>query len=269
MEDGPRIITRKGDLPGKRLAVFAGIHGNEQVGVDAVNDVLEDLQVLRGEVVFVFANTRALEQGVRYTERNLNRCFTRESIGDTYEDAVARELMSLLDSVDALLDVHASNTPGATPFVIYEEPAEDFVRYLEFDIVSTGWVDVEPGATDEYMYRQGKPGICIECGYIKAGDEHRSLASKSIRTFLSYYGAIDEPLPAPRTQRHLQVHTALIKEHESFEYYRQYADFESLPSGTSFAKDESQEYRVEEESVIIFATQKAVGDEVGILGKWV
>ena len=269
MEDGPRIVTKTGTKPGKTLAVFAGVHGNERVGVEVVEKLLSTIAVERGTVHFVFANTRAIQKNLRYIERNLNRCFSRDNVGTTYEDQVARVLMDLLDETDALLDVHASNTPDATPFVIYEDISEDCVRKLPFSLVSTGWVDVEPGATDEYMYRQGKPGICIECGYINASGDFHSIAEASILTFLAFYGAIDRELPADRSQKRVHVHTALIKEDDSFEYYRQYSDFEVLPKGTCYARDIKKEYCVSEDTVIIFATQKKVGDEVGILGRWV
>jgi hypothetical protein len=176
--------------------------------------------------------------------------------------------MQLLDQVDALLDVHASNTPGATPFVIYEEPAADFVSYLDFDITSTGWDAVEPGAADGYMFRQGKPGVCIECGCVDDGGTHKQLAKDSIRKFLAYHGAVAGDLTHRRQQRKFQVYKAIVKEDESFTYTKQYEDFEFLPDRTCFAWDKDQKYCVDVDSAIVFATDKGVGEEVGVLGRW-
>lgn len=268
--DSVITITGKnpGKNPGKTLAVFCGVHGNERVGIEAVEQLVREIEILNGTVYFVYANPRAIEQNVRSTEKNLNRAFVAGNAGTAYEDARARELMGLLDTVDALLDVHASNTPEATPFVIYGAPAEPFVPYLDFDIVSTGWDDVEPGATEGYLLRQGKPGICIECGYINDGGKYGTLAQDSIRAFLTFYGAIAGDLGPARKQRRFHAYKALIKEDESFEYYKQYADFESLPAGTCFARDAQKEYCVDEDSAIVFATNKKVGDEACVLGRW-
>ncbi|MEK9177440.1 MAG: succinylglutamate desuccinylase/aspartoacylase family protein, partial [Patescibacteria group bacterium] len=104
-------VRKDGKAPGKTLAVFGGMHGNERVGVRAIEHLVSTLSVLRGTVHLVYANPPAIEKNVRLVDANLNRLFDRGIKGDTYEYARALELMDLLDSCDALLDIHSYNSP--------------------------------------------------------------------------------------------------------------------------------------------------------------
>jgi succinylglutamate desuccinylase len=266
------VYIKEGVKPGKTLAVFCGVHGNETAGILAVKKVLNEIKIDAGKVYFVFANPKAIEQGVRFTKKNLNRCFLKNQSGDTYEEKRARELMPILDECDALLDLHASNIPNSTPFIIFEEPARGCVEMLDFPIISTGWDALEPGATDGYMFQQGKPAICAECGYAARGEEYASLAENTIYNFLQFYGAIkgDATLKRVGKQKYLHVDEVIIKEKDSFVFTKMYEDFETLPAGHCFATDsEGKEYVVEKERVIVFANpNKEMGGEACILGEW-
>lgn len=266
------IYIKEGSQSGKTLAVFCGVHGNETAGILAVKKVLGEINIDTGKVYFVFANPRAIEQGIRFTEKNLNRCFLKDQNGDTYEEIRARELIPLLDECDALLDLHASNIPDSTPFLIFEEPARDFVEVLDFPIISTGWDALEPGATDGYVFNNGKPAICAECGYAKDGAKYVSLAEDTVYKFLQFYGAIQKDLVLEKIdhKKYLHVDEVVMKEKESFVFTKNFEDFETLPAGYCFAKDgDGKEYYVEKERVIVFANpNKEVGGEACILGEW-
>ena len=71
------IGSVRGPLPGPTLLILGGIHGNEPAGVIAAKRVLPRIQErkadLRGEVVLLRGNTRALERKVRYIDADLNR----------------------------------------------------------------------------------------------------------------------------------------------------------------------------------------------------
>jgi succinylglutamate desuccinylase len=59
------IIIKKAKKPGKTLAIFAGIHGNESVGVRAFDTLLPKLTIEAGTVYFVYGNPKAIKQGVQ------------------------------------------------------------------------------------------------------------------------------------------------------------------------------------------------------------
>lgn len=71
-----------GILDGPTLIFVAGIHGNEASGVFALEKVLSDLEAanhpVRGNIYAISGNLSALSQGVRYSEEDLNRIWTKE-----------------------------------------------------------------------------------------------------------------------------------------------------------------------------------------------
>lgn len=264
------MVKKTGERPGKKLAVFAGVHGNEKAGVFALERLIKNLEIEAGEVYFVYANPRAIEQDVRYTEKNLNRCFL-EKTSDSYEEKRARELMSILDECDALLDLHASNNKEATPFVICEKDYREIAKIFNFEIVSFGWDDIEPGATDGYMYKQSKPGIGLECGSVYQSEENSDLAYNSVLQFLNYFGVISKPVEYnQKPQKVVQVFQAAKKKTEDFSFVKDFADFEELTPGQVFARDGKEEYVARENECIIFPnSKKKIGEEVFILGRFI
>ena len=268
--DATNITKEKGSAPGPTLAIFAGVHGNEKAGVLALEKVKKEVNIRAGTVYFVLANPKAIEQDVRFIEKNLNRCFLSSATGNTYEEQRARELMSLLDGCDALLDLHASNADKSTPFIICESNAYDIAKRLDFTLISSGWDHIEPGATDGYMYQQGKPGLCLECGSLKYSEDHVGLAEDSIYQFLQYFGCIP-PIVSPhsRDQRFIQAKKAVIKRTEDFYLTKQYQDFDELSQGEIIAYEDGHPITANGGECTIFPDEtRQVGQEAFILGEF-
>ncbi len=73
-----RIISHiKGVAPGPTLIFTAGIHGNEPSGVFALRQVLKDISatsiLVKGNIYAIAGNLSALEIGIRYHNKDLNR----------------------------------------------------------------------------------------------------------------------------------------------------------------------------------------------------
>ena len=108
-----RVIVKTGKSPGKNLVVLAGVHGNEVCGVKAFDEILPELQVERGKVVFIYANLGAQKQNTRFVDENLNRCFLDEQPREMYatlEGETARAIIPFLNEADVLLDLHSSKS---------------------------------------------------------------------------------------------------------------------------------------------------------------
>lgn len=268
--EGDAIIKKVGKKPGKTLAIFAGTHGNEKAGVVALADMLDTIEIDNGTVYFVFTNPEAIKKDVRQIEVNINRCYTKDNNGDTVEARRALKLMEILDECDAFVDLHSSNTPGSKPFAICEEDMFPFVApYVDVEIVSTGWDAIEAGASDGYVYQQGKPSLCLECGYAGESSKYVKLAEDSAYKFLQHFGALDEePKKSNIEKKYIHVDRMIKKPNESFKFVKDFKDFEHLVAGTAYAKDDEKEYIAEENDVIVFPNDnKQVGGEVCILGK--
>ncbi|KAM5141639.1 N-acyl-aromatic-L-amino acid amidohydrolase (carboxylate-forming) isoform 1-T2 [Mantella aurantiaca] len=107
--------------PLHRVAIAGGTHGNEMSGVFLVKHWLKDSSQLVRETfsaVPLLSNPKASEKGVRYYEKDLNRCFTLDiltspdSPDDPYEVMRAKEINRMFgprgsaNAYDMILDLH-------------------------------------------------------------------------------------------------------------------------------------------------------------------
>ena len=59
------IYVKEGSKDGKTLTIFAGVHGNEKVGINVLEKLINTLEVSVGKVYLVFANPSAIKKNVR------------------------------------------------------------------------------------------------------------------------------------------------------------------------------------------------------------
>lgn len=122
-----RSHSYHGLAPGPRLLILGAVHGNETCGTQAIHQILAEidsgaLAIARGLVTFVpVTNPLAYARGQRGGERNLNRNMRPSAIAQDFEDRIANALCPLLDTHDALLDLHSFHT-GGEPFVMIGPP---------------------------------------------------------------------------------------------------------------------------------------------------
>lgn len=268
MDVQSEIITIDSGVDGPHVAIFAGVHGNELAGVYALQNILPTLAITKGKASVVYANPPAIKENVRMQTKNLNRCFYKGNDGDTYEDERARELMALLDTCDALLDLHMFYDEDGAPFVICEQNGVEIAEKMDVEIISTGWTAAEPGATDGYMNEQGKIGICVECGPISKGSEYTEFAENTVYQFLQHFEMIqpcrdDSTIPKKYVMAKKSVHKAS----ETFVLADGYNNFQDLAAGEVIATDGQKNYTAGENECIIFPHYGArVGEEAYIIG---
>ncbi|KAL0970716.1 hypothetical protein UPYG_G00246270 [Umbra pygmaea] len=120
-----------------RVAVCGGTHGNELSGVYLVRERLKKKKLTEEDdlvsVVTVMSNPRAVQQCRRYTETDLNRCFTRATLSCTvtdktpYEIVRSQELNALLgpkgspDAADLVCDLHNTTANMGLCFIAYSD----------------------------------------------------------------------------------------------------------------------------------------------------
>jgi len=264
------IIKKKGKSPGKTVAVFAGIHGNERVGILAIRSVIKNIKVISGTVYFVFANPPAIVKNKRVVNKNLNRLFNRDIIGKDPENKRAYELMRLLDKCDALLDIHSYNSKNGEQFAISEKRGLSILKKMNFPIVAMGFSKLGNG-TDGYMEKNGKVGICLECGTTNKYKKFVSLAEDSVYQFLYYFGCIEKKVEYSSVrQNYVRVKKIFYKKTSKFKFTKEFKDFEKLPKNYVFAVDGNEEIKSFQNDCILFPRPNVkVGGEVCIIGEFI
>ena len=263
------IIKKTASLPGPTVAIFAGVHGNERVGVLALQELIPKLKLTKGTLYLAFANVPAIEQNVRLVNKNLNRCLFAGNDGTTYEDQRARELMAVLDHCDALLDLHAFNDKEGEPFIICEDNSLEIATKLDPPLISTNWSEAEPGGTDTYMYKTNKVGICLECGPLSKAEEFKPLAIKSVYQFLKFYGLINSDVEYSTTlKRIIKASEAVMRRSEDFKLDPNLKSFQKLRAGQVIGSQDGKEFVAKDGDYIIFPRPQAqIGAEAFIIGR--
>lgn len=104
----------------ERVAIVGGSHGNELTGVHLVKKFQQYPNLINRssfETLALFGNLKAIEEGKRYIDKDLNRCFTNEGLQNpqlsSYEDTQAKAIQQILQPqnqpfVDVIVDLHST-----------------------------------------------------------------------------------------------------------------------------------------------------------------
>ncbi|MEP2669423.1 MAG: succinylglutamate desuccinylase/aspartoacylase family protein [Cyclobacteriaceae bacterium] len=177
-----RIINQvTGKETGPTLIFFAGIHGNEPAGVFALQEVLTSIEeqksLLKGTVIGITGNMKALSNGIRYVDTDLNRMWTSNGVmKNTNEENYAEkeeqhELMKEISKVIKentgpfyFFDLHT--TSGATPpFITINDTFLNRKFALQFHVpVILGIEEFLSGPLLSYINEWGYVSLGYESG---------------------------------------------------------------------------------------------------------
>ena len=185
LADQHLIASIRGCKPGPTLIVVGSIHGNEPAGAMAARSITTAFQRkkprLRGEVVLLSGNTRALARNVRYIDTDLNRHWTPESISaiksDGHfasaksEDLELRELLEQLELASQrargelyFLDLHTTSAHGV-PFATVGDTLRNRKFALNFPTtIVLGLEEQIEGTMLEYVNNLGAVTMGFEAG---------------------------------------------------------------------------------------------------------
>jgi len=259
-------VLDRGSAGSATVAVVGGIHGDEPAGeriVDRLADTLSTPEAAEGDgtVRLIVANEPALAAGTRYTDTDLNRAFPGDADSDDYERALAVRLADAIAGADAVLAIHTSHS-APPPFAIYSHLTEsvrrtvtgmpiDYVldssglRGTTLDSAVEGTVSIETG-------RQGSQEA-VEFGY------------EAALAFLRAHGALADP-PSFTETTIVEGDEEVPKGGGDPHVY--YDNFEEIPEGDVFARDDVYTHRVEESGVVpVLASEDGYESIFGIYGR--
>lgn len=173
------------DAPrGKLLLVVGGLHGNEPAGVRAIRTVFAEIErralSIRGRVVGLVGNARALAQGQRYLATDLNRLWTAERLDGLrsselpVRDPEELEQAALMAAFEehlgenweqvVLLDLHSTSAGGA-PFTITSDTLQNRPYAFALPVpVLLGLEERIEGTLLSWFADLGHVALCLEGG---------------------------------------------------------------------------------------------------------
>uniref|UniRef100_A0A673ZWD6 Aminoacylase 3 n=1 Tax=Salmo trutta TaxID=8032 RepID=A0A673ZWD6_SALTR len=169
-----------------RVALCGGTHGNELSGVYLVRERLKRKRKVEEEdhiyVVTVMSNPRAVQQCRRYTETDLNRCFTHATLSGPvtdktpYEIVRSQELNTLLgpkgspEAMDLVCDLHNTTANMGLCLIAYSDCdwiSLHIYRYLQRQMsdIPVRFIHFDLPLNEAYSLDSvGKHGFAIEIG---------------------------------------------------------------------------------------------------------
>lgn len=174
---------------GKKGPVFiaiAGIHGNEQAGISALNRLFQQLHFMQpkfqGTFIGIAGNLKAINSGKRYISIDLNRQWYSDKVNyleqtpkyllSVAEDIEQKELITLLKRLlrrhkkeqVTLLDLHTTSSEGgAFSIANSDSRARDLAKMLHVPVI-VGLERVIVGTTMNYFTSLDLPAFSFEAG---------------------------------------------------------------------------------------------------------
>ncbi len=280
---------------GPSLIVVAGLHGNEPAGVHAVERVGRALDArsgdLRGRIVCLAGNRLALERGLRFVDRDLNRAWTPERVARlrnggvetrSTEDAEQKELLDEIDGVLAdaqggpvyVLDLHTTSGDGG-PFSTVADTLLN--RSLAFALpvpLVLGLEELVEGTLHEYLGRRGCVTLAFESGQHQE-TEAAERAEAAVWLLLAATGLLPESrlpeLPGARKSlgragrglpRVLEMrYRHALEADDGFRMRPGYRNFQRVQRGEVLAHDRNGEVRAPESARLLMPLYQVQGED--------
>jgi len=249
--------------------IMVWVHWNEISWVKALDEIKSNLELISWKVYFVYANQKAIKKNVRFTEKNLNRCFLKNNNWNTYEEKRAKEIIDILEKSDYLLDIHNTTSFNSSlEFLITTHI--DYAKYFNVNKVVSHIDDIQKWWSDWFMDSIWKKWFCLECGSINYWDKEKSkiLAKKSILNFLKVTKNISwEPEVFDNDKLIIKMKLMYKTKSNDFKLAREFKDFEEIKRWELIWIDWKEKIINKQDSIILFAhNRKQVNSEWFCLG---
>jgi len=298
------IGTYTGTEKGPLLICFGSIHGNEPAGTQALERVFQMLAEepiknpsfqFAGRMIGLRGNLRAIQQGKRYLEKDLNRQWIPTNIMRikkaqledlTAEDLEIREILEVIHAEIAnyqpekliILDLHTTTASGGI-FVIVTEDAESLRIGKELHapvIKGKGLLAGVEGTTLHYFnptnFSIPTVAVCFESG------QHQEpiAVSRAIAAVINCLRTIGCVHPSHIENKHdqlLQTYSAglpkvmeLILTHriqpsDNFAMKLGYQNFQPVKKGEVVAVDKNGPIQVEEDCMMLMPLYQKQGND--------
>ncbi|MFA0088066.1 succinylglutamate desuccinylase/aspartoacylase family protein [Vibrio sp. 10N.261.51.F12] len=193
----------KGQHPGKRIMITAGIHGDEQNGILTAQQLARELMGRINAGVVTIVPTVNLSGIVRHSRdfhsaapdsstSNLNRVFPGDPDGDDAHRFAHSLWQNLLKpNADLAIDLHSQTSGAAYPLYVFADYRLDdsirMARLIDPDVILNDPGD--PGILETAYNRSGIPSITIEVGIGRYSDH--VMVSRAVNGVLNVFRAYE------------------------------------------------------------------------------
>lgn len=253
----PYVHTFDSGVAGQHVMINALTHGNEVCGAITVKALLDlGIRPRRGKLTFAFSNVEAYlrfdaakPDASRFVDQDFNRVWTAAKLDDASADSSelrrARAMRPVIDTVDALLDLHSMHERSAP--LIVSGPLEKGIA-LARALGAPATVISDEGHPEGRRMRDyadfGDPqsvrnALLVECG--QHWEPSAVVVAKDCTArFLVLTGALDESdlaadwfAPKPQAMRVIRVTQPVVAKSMDFRFAQAYTGLETFAKAGS------------------------------------
>lgn len=286
----PRILGKyTSGLEGPLLFVTGGVHGNEPSGVQALQKVFAELEKtkpeIKGTIVGVSGNQKALNENKRYLDEDLNRTWTKENIEsgkkESHEQKEMWQIISVLEDFPEkdftkryFLDCHTTSSPSLPYISVQEVHDNDAWAHRFPTYIVRGFSDMVYGCIDHYLSRTGLTGFVLEAGQ---HTDEKSVENHEGVIWLALKEACDLDLEkistypecvnrfakknAPDQKTFELVHRHGLEDGDEFKMQPGYENFQKIKKGEVLAIQNGKEVKSEWDARIFMPLYQAQGND--------
>ncbi|MDZ7806295.1 MAG: succinylglutamate desuccinylase/aspartoacylase family protein [Gracilimonas sp.] len=187
MEQVDRIIWSHRKDTGPVVVIFSAIHGNELAGLHAsrrlATTLSQNTDKLKGSVYMVSGNLKAIREGARFLDRDLNRIWSEVEVSEgkfkkeadaSAEWSEAQELLDVLNEIVnehrfvtqelTFIDLHTTSAESCS-FILFNDTLENRKSASYFPVPQIlGIEETIHGTLLSYINDLGYPAIGFEAG---------------------------------------------------------------------------------------------------------
>lgn len=295
MVEPNRIIGHiKGELPGPTLIFFGGLHGNEQSGVIALEQVFQGLESkpfsCKGVVYGIRGNLPALLEGKRFLHKDLNRLWTESSIEEIKNKSNSQrlleenELVKIYELISGILeeeqgpfyfiDFHTTSSK-TLPFITINDALINrrFAKLFPVPIV-LGIEEYLDGPLLSYINKKGY--VCL--GF-ESGQHTEEVAIKNSIAFtwlaMVFSGFLNKSDVNDFRENYAQIQNSAernsnfyeitfrhrINGTNNFKMIKGFKSFEKIDKGTSIALENDECLKAKKDAIIFMPLYQEQGEE--------
>lgn len=285
----------EGDEKGPLVIVIGGLHGNERGGVEAVQHMFDKLKShdhhnVKGKIVGLSGNLRALESNSRFINYDLNRCWheafvdeIRHTNESDLQDAEGKEILELIAAIEReidgeytnkiLVDLHTTSAENGNFIVIPQDEADnEIVKVLKLPII----IDLDQyleGTLLKFMHDRGFVAFAFEGGKIGSAEAvhlHQSglwellRASGSVsETFANAMSRYEDVTANLKDLPHMLsvLYHHRVEANDAFEMKPGYKNFQRIHKGEIVAKDKRGDIKAAFDGLMFMPLYQKFGDD--------
>ncbi len=286
-----RIVGKIENTESNRLGIITtGVHGNEPSSVFAAKKVLRKIELaklkLKGTLLVLTGNIKALQQNVRFIDEDLNRLWESKRIRSfikapkTSEEKEAKEMYEAMEpylgryAESFFLDCHTTSSQ-TMPYISSADQADSYRFAQQFPVHTVvGFSNHVAWSLNDFFMDEGFTGFTFEAGHHHAFtslENHEAM----IWLFLCKSGLIDPDdledkdecrsnlakyAPDGASLFQIQYHHKLV-DRNSFVMNPGYVNFQKIKKGEHLAVEHEKEVVSHLDGRILMPLYQKLGQE--------